>query len=149
PGSSGRGADSSGAAGLRSGSLTMSHATAPPMKVRAMTANQAGLGMPRNSLAGVKMASVRQYSQKPIMKRASRAPDSNMAEALTSAVYAMGGITPTSPLALRARPLSSSDDVAGELVIRWRSGRQSRRTVYAAKAVRPHPSARSFPQVSG
>jgi hypothetical protein len=39
------------------------------------------LGMPRNSLAGVKMASVSQYSQKPIMKRANRAPDSNMAEA--------------------------------------------------------------------
>src|SRR5690348_9127418 len=68
---------------------------------------------------------------------------------LTSAVYAMGGITPTSPPALRARPFGSSDDVTGELVIRWRSGQQSRRTVYAAKAVRPHPSARSFPQVSG
>src|SRR4029079_13803941 len=97
-------ADATGDAGLRSASLTMSHATAPPMKVRAMTPIQAGLGMPRNSLAGVRMASVRQYSQKPIMKRANRAPDSNMARSLTSAVYAMGGITPTSPLALRARP---------------------------------------------
>ena len=73
--------DASGDAGLRSGSLTMSHAMAPPMKVRVMTAIQAGLGMLRNSLAGVKMASVRQYSQKPIMNRANRAPDSNMAEA--------------------------------------------------------------------
>ena len=46
-----------------------------------MTTIQADLGMPRHSAAGVNMASVRQYSQKPIMNRAKRAPDSNMAEA--------------------------------------------------------------------
>ena len=44
----------------RSGSLTMSQATAPPMNVTAMTAIQAGLDMPRHSSAGVNMASVRQ-----------------------------------------------------------------------------------------
>ena len=54
---------------------------APPMKVRVMTTIQAVLGMPRHSAAGVSMASVRQYSQKPIMNRAKRAPDSNMAAA--------------------------------------------------------------------
>jgi hypothetical protein len=59
----------------------MSQATAPPMKVTVMTAIQADLGMPRHSPGGVKMASVRQYSQKPIMNRANRAPASNMAEA--------------------------------------------------------------------
>ena len=66
---------------LCSGSLMMSQAMAPPMKVRVMTTIQAVLGMPRHSAAGVSMASVRQYSQKPIMNRAKRAPDSNMAEA--------------------------------------------------------------------
>ena len=49
----------------------------------------------------------------------------------------------------RYQLLGASGDVAGELVIRWPSGQQGRRTVHAAKAVRPHPSARSFPQVPG
>jgi hypothetical protein len=70
------GADEPGA-----GALTMSQAMAPPMNVTLMTAIQAGLDMPRHSAAGVNMASVRQYSQKPIMNRAKRAPDSNMADA--------------------------------------------------------------------
>src|SRR6266700_578730 len=44
---------------------------------------------------------------------------------LTSAVYAMGGITSTSAPDLSYRPLRSSDDVAGELVIRWPSGNRA------------------------
>ena len=54
---------------------------APPTNVTAMMTIHAGLDTPRHSEAGVNMASVRQYSQKPVMKRANSAPDSNMAEA--------------------------------------------------------------------
>ena len=75
------GIGSSSADELRTGCLTMSHAIAPPMNVTAMMTIHAGLGTPRHSEAGVNMASVRQYSQKPVMKRANSAPDSNMAEA--------------------------------------------------------------------
>jgi hypothetical protein len=65
----------------RGGRRTTSHATAPPMNVAAMTAIHVGLRRPLHSAAGVSTASVRQYSQKPIMNKANRAPDSNMAEA--------------------------------------------------------------------
>jgi hypothetical protein len=51
------------------------------MNVAAITAIQAGLGIPRHSPAGVSIASVRQYSQRPPRNRANRALASNMAEA--------------------------------------------------------------------
>jgi hypothetical protein len=84
-----RGRDSSGTDESRAGRRTMSQATAPAMNVTEMTATQVCFLSPRQSAAGVKMASVRQYTQKPVMNSAKRAPDSNMAESLISAPSGM------------------------------------------------------------
>src|ERR1039457_5083199 len=80
------------------------------------------------------------------MNRANRAPDSNMAEASPQASSPRARISQVVRVRLRAQPLGSLHDAADDIGIRWLSeGKESRRTIHAAKAVRPHPQARSPP----
>ena len=59
---------------MRHGRREMIQAIAPAMNVRAIMTSQVRLGSPRNDLAGVNAASVRQYSQQPARKRTNRTP---------------------------------------------------------------------------